>query len=122
MNDAAPSKDDEPSLADFLEELGGGTFAKKIMRALKDTGIGTVMYGDKGKTGKVTITLSMKRIGESQQVALDHTLAYSKPTIRGTASETDASQTPLFVSSKGRLSVTPDTQTKFEFDQQRAPR
>lgn len=112
------SNEEDMTLEDFFGELGGGVFAKKAIRALKETGLGTAMYGEKGKVGKVTLTFTMARIGESNQVALKHALEYNKPTIRGHASEKDTTETPMYVGRGGRLTITPDTQAKFEFDKQ----
>ena len=59
---------------------------------------------------------SMARIGESNQVTLTHAVEFKVPTLRGTRSETDATQTPLHVARDGRLTLLPDTQIGLPFD------
>src|SRR5512138_3809285 len=98
---------------DFTETLGeldAGVFASKLSRAVADTALGVMTNGDKGKKGKVTITLEFSRIGESSQVNVDHTLVYSKPTKRGKSSEEDTTQTTFYVGRGGHLSIVPHNQ------------
>lgn len=102
--------------AELLGELNAGVFEQKLDAALSDCALNTVIYGEKGKAGKVTITIELARIGESHQVAMKHSLEFRKPTARGFASEKDSTETPLHVGRGGVLTVTPDTQTTFDFD------
>ena len=90
---------------DTLNELDGG---------VRETAAGAIQTG---RTGKVSIELTMKQIGESNQVQLDHKLKFEKPTARGKAGEEETTQTPVWVSQKG-LTLMPDTQEKFTFDDQ----
>ena len=102
-------------LAELLEELNAGIFASKCARALAEVALGVVTYGDKGKTGKVTISFDLKRIGESNQVMLTHQVSYSNPTMRGKATEVDSTLTPMHVGRGGQLSLMPDTQARLDF-------
>lgn len=104
------------NLAEVLDDLNGGVFAEQVGRALSDVALGVVNNGDKKRGGKVTITFDMSRIGESTQVAVKHTLAFSKPTSRGKAGEESSGETPMHVGRGGKLTLVPDTQTRFEFD------
>lgn len=100
---------------DFIETLGeldAGVFSAKLSRAVADVALGVMTNGDKGKKGKVTITLDIARIGESSQVQIAHTLAYSKPTKRGKSSEEDTTQTALYVGRGGHLSIVPHNQAQ----------
>lgn len=114
-NTSNSGKAQKMDLAEFLEELGGGVFAGKIIRALQDTSLSVATYGDKGRGGDVTVKFSMKRIGESNQVSLDHKLAYKRLTKRGAATEEDTTTTPMHVGAGGKLSLMPDTQERFDF-------
>lgn len=49
------------------------------------------------KQGQVTLTFKLKQIGQSQQVAVTHTLDYVQPTKRGKKRE----DTPLYVTANG---------------------
>ena len=99
---------------DTSNELDGGVFADKLTIAVRETAAGAIQTG---RTGKVSIELTMKQIGESNQVQLDHKLKFEKPTARGKAGEEETTQTPVWVSQKG-LTLMPDTQEKFTFDDQ----
>lgn len=104
------------NLAEVLEDLNGGVFAQQVGRAFSDVALGVVTNGDRRRGGKVTITFDMTRIGESTQVAVKHTLSFTKPTSRGKASEESTTETPMHVGRGGKLSLVPDTQTKFDFE------
>jgi hypothetical protein len=100
-----------PELQDILGELGAGVFVGQLEEVLKDTARATINHGDKGKVGKVTITLKMTRLGEdSDMVDLEHSWAYEQPEMRGKSTRVNTSNTPMCVSSKGHLTVYPLTQ------------
>lgn len=105
------------SFAEMLTELDGGVFEQKVARALQDVATGVVAHGDKGKSGKVIVTFDMKRIGETNQVDVQHKVEYLQPTRRGKRSEQDATSTPMHVGRGGKLTLMPDTQTRFDFEQ-----
>lgn len=111
--DKAPST--STNLGEVLDELNAGVFASQVGRALSDVAMGVVTHGDKGKKGKVTITFDMTRIGESNQVNVKHSLAYVKPTHRGKSAEDATTETPMHVGRGGKLTLVPDTQSKFAF-------
>lgn len=104
------------NLAEVLDDLNGGVFAEQVGRALSDVAMGVVNNGDKKRGGKVTITFDMIRIGESTQVAVKHKLAFTKPTSRGKSSEESTTETPMHVGRGGKLTLVPDSQTRFEFE------
>lgn len=96
-----------------LQELDAGVFASKLTEAIKDVALGVVTHS---KVGSVTIELKMKRLGESNQIMLDHTLKYSRPTLRGKVGEENATSTTLYVAGNGAISIMPETQTGFNFE------
>lgn len=104
---------DEYDFIETLNDLDAGVFSAKLTRAVKDVAIGAVEYG---KTGKVVIDLTMKRIGESHQVNLEHKLKYDKPTLRGKSIEEDATSTPMHVGRGGKITLMPDTQESLNFN------
>jgi len=106
-----PTQDVEhTNFASLILDLNGGVFEQQCSRALSDVALGVALNG---KTGRVTITFEMKRIGESSQVAVTHKLAYVKPTTRGKATEEYTTDTPLHVGRGGVLSLFPHEQTDF---------
>lgn len=95
-------------VAKFIAELAGGVFEEKLSAALSDVAVACC---DRGKTGKVTITLDLRPIGNGHQVNIKHSLKYAKPTTRGQLSESDETETPMYVGSRGALSQFPEDQT-----------
>lgn len=91
----------------FFEDLDGGVFIQKLARALSEVAGGVV---DNNAKGKLTIKLDLKRIGQSYQVNIGHTLDYTVPTPRGEISEKDTTETPMHVNTGGRLSIFPENQ------------
>lgn len=99
----------DTDVAAFFEDLDAGIFAQKIGRALSEVAAGVV---DNGKAGKVTITFNLKQIGSSHQVAVDHTLTYTKPTNKGKLTEENTTTTPMHVGSGGALSFFAENQNQ----------
>jgi len=99
-----------PDFTDTLNELDAGLFSAKVSAAVAEAALATVEHGDKGKSARITIELTMKRIGDSSQIDLTHKLSYSRPTKRGKASEEDTTSTPLFVGRHGALGIAPEHQ------------
>jgi len=100
-----------PDVNEMLGELNAGVFMNQLEEVLKDTAKAVINFGDKGKKGKVTITLTMTRLGEdSGMVDLEHKWAYEQPEMRGKATRDNTSSTPMCVSSRGHLTVYPLSQ------------
>jgi hypothetical protein len=83
---------------DFFNSLNAGVFIQQIGRALSEVAAGVVEHS---KQGDVTIKLKLKQIGQSNQVAVTHTLEYSQPTKRGKRREDTTLDTPLYVTPEG---------------------
>lgn len=98
-------------IGQLLSELDGGVFAQKIARALADTAANVVHTG---KKGKVTITFDLKRIAESHQVEVNHTVKFAKPTEKGSVVEDNSTKTPLYVGSNGYIGIMPQAQMALE--------
>lgn len=91
----------------FIDELDAGNFQDKLGKILSAVAAGVI---DHDRAGKVTITLDMRRIGTSHQVAINHKLQYTKPTMRGKASEEESTQTPMYVGKGGSMTLFPPNQ------------
>lgn len=102
---------------EFLNSLNAGVFAQQLGRALSDVGAGVV---DHGKKGKVTITLELSRIGESNQVKVNHKLDFTVPTKRGTKREDTTLDTPMYVTENG-IELFQADPTKQMFSREDAP-
>jgi hypothetical protein len=103
---------------EFLEELYGGVFKEKLARALSDTALSVVAHG---RAGEVSLTFSLKQIGESPQVNVGHKLKFTKPTTRGKVTEEDDTSTPMHVGRGGRMSIFQEDQGQL-FDKQGKPK
>lgn len=83
---------------DFLSSLNAGIFNQQIGQALSNVAAGVVEHS---KPGEVTIKLKFKQIGQSNQVAISHTLDTVQPTKRGKKREDLTLDTPLYVTESG---------------------
>ncbi len=93
-------------VATLMEALDGGALGQRLARAVAETARG-VIHSEKKSKGKVTLELEITQIGESQQVEINHTVTFKRPTPRGTASETHKTSTPMYVTAKGVLTLLP---------------
>lgn len=83
---------------EFINSLNAGIFAQQVGRALSDVAAGVI---DHGKQGQVTLTFKLKQIGQSNQVAITHTLDFVQPTKRGKKREDVSLDTPMYVTESG---------------------
>lgn len=93
----------------LFNDLDAGVFVERLSAALRDTALGVVTTG---KKGKVTITLDIERQGDSSQVLCKHQIKYARPTAKGKAMEEATTSTPLHVGTGGALSLFPETQAE----------
>jgi len=93
----------------LFNDLDAGIFVERLSAALRDTAMGVVTTG---KKGKVTITLDIERQGDSSQVLCKHQIKYARPTAKGKAMEEATTSTPLHVGVGGVLSLFPETQAE----------
>ena len=103
--------------SEFINSLNAGVFADQVGRAISDVAAGVV---DHGKKGKVVISLELSRIGESNQVKINHKLVYTTPTRRGSKREDTALDTPMYVTENG-LELFQNDPTKQLFKNQETP-
>lgn len=99
--------DNHTQVGDFLQNLDGGVFEERLSTALSEVAKGVVLHN---KQGKVTITLTMKKIGSSNQVEVAHKLDFHAPTAKGKFGEETTTVTPMHVGNKGKLSLFPENQ------------
>lgn len=99
---------EQHDFAETLADLDAGVFMQQVSAAFQEVALGVVEYD---KKGKVVMTFELKRIGESHQVAVVHSIDYLRPTKRGAKRENMKTSTVLHVGRAGKLSIMPDTQT-----------
>lgn len=103
----------ETNLAQLLADMNAGVFSSVVEGAISATALGVV---NTGRKGRVAIILDMKRIGESNQVAVTHAIKTVTPTTRGKQTEDFAMETPMHVGPRGALSLFPHEQTSLNFN------
>lgn len=91
----------------FIIDLDGGVFEQKLGHALSTVAAASV---DHNKVGKVTVELTVRRLGDSHQVQIDHKLVSKVPTKRGEVSESNTTSTPMHVNVGGKLTLFPESQ------------
>ena len=104
---APESNHRDTDVTQFVADLDGGVFMQKLGRAISEVAGGVVDNNDKGA---IDIRLNFKRIGQSYQVNIGHTLKYTVPTLRGKIMEEDTTETPMHVNTGGRVSIFPENQ------------
>lgn len=88
----------------FIADLDGGVFMEKVGQALSDVAAGAMDHQAKGQ---VSITFEIKQLGTSSQMVISHKLSYKRPTARGDLSENNTTQTPMHISTGGKLTLFP---------------
>lgn len=86
----------------FISELSGGTLADQLCAAISAVAQCSVANG---KKGKVSLTLDISKIGDSNQVEISHTLAFVEPTSKGKRSEDTNSKTPMHLNAGGDVTL-----------------
>ncbi|WP_226647964.1 hypothetical protein [Microbulbifer variabilis] len=102
------------NVTQLFADLDGGLFIEKLAHTLSEVA-GAV--SDHEKKGEVNINLKMSTIKNSAQVQIEHTVKFKKPTMRGSIIQDDATSTPMYVGTKGALSLYPEKQPPL-FDQE----
>lgn len=90
-------------VAEFISDLDGGQLERKLSIALSQVAAACSDHNE--KSGTVTLKLSFKAIKGTHQVICKHALAYTRPTLDGSASEDETRDTVLYVGPYGRLSL-----------------
>lgn len=97
-------------VGEFITDLDGGVFDRKLSIALSQVAAATV---DHDKAGEVSIKLSFTKIPGTSQVRCEHQLKFTKPTMDGKSGEEEKRSTVLHVGKFGRLTLAPENQLTF---------
>lgn len=103
----SPSTSAATDVGEFITDLDGGMFDRKLSIALSQVAAAAV---DNDKAGEVTVKFTFERIRGTKQVQCKHQLKFTRPTADGKASEDETRTTPLHVGRFGRLSLAPENQ------------
>ena len=102
MSESNQSTAAATDVGEFITDLDGGVFDRKLSIALSQVAASVV---DHEKIGEVTVKMSFARIPGTSQVRCEHTLKFNKPTRDGKAGEEEKRYTVLHVGKYGRLSL-----------------
>lgn len=91
------------NVTEFIEDLDVGNFSGKLSAALTEVAIG-VMRSEGESKGKVTVEIEISMLN-AEKVNVKSKLKFIKPTSRGVQSEEDTTETPMYISRTGELSV-----------------
>lgn len=91
----------------FIGELEAGVFEQKLETALREAAMAAIITG---KKATVDVKLTLKQISDTHQVIVNTNLKYKLPKPQGSASEENASLTPMHVGQGGTLSMFPEKQ------------
>lgn len=97
-------------VGEFITDLDGGMFDRKLSIALSQVASAVV---DHDKAGEVTIKLGFKKIPGTTQVHVTHAMKFVKPTMDGKAGEEESRTTALHVGKYGKLTLAPENQMAF---------
>jgi len=112
----------EETIPDFwrtVAELDGGTVAAQASRALVNAAKAKRDLDTKTKA-KVRIELVLDDTKGSGQLLIESTTAYTFPTETGKISEESHASTLVYVHRNGHMSVLPENQLKFDFNNEKA--
>lgn len=110
MSNANQSTSAATDVGEFITDLDGGMFDRKLSVALSQVAAAAM---DHGGTGEVHVKFSFKKIPGTAQVHCEHALKFSKPTPDGKAGEEEKRSTALHVGKFGALSLAPANQMAF---------
>ncbi|EKQ3556034.1 hypothetical protein P4464_000508 [Salmonella enterica] len=85
----------------FINDLDGGVFVNKVGAVLSEVALGV---SSTNKKGKVIIEMELSSLDENR-ISIAHKLKFSRPTMRGSKSEEDTTNTPMYVNKGGELTL-----------------
>ncbi|AEW24641.1 hypothetical protein ACNCRD_004888 [Escherichia coli] len=85
----------------FINDLDGGVFVNKLGAVLSEVAFGV---NSTNKKGKVCVEFELSSLDENR-VSVSHKLKFTRPTMRGSKSEEDTTNTPMFVNKGGELTL-----------------
>jgi len=92
----------------FISELGAGVVEEKLAYILSDVARSVLANQ---KMGEVSLSLKIKQVGSTDQVNVEHKIAYKKPKQRGAITEDDVQDTILYCNEGFNLTQFPENQT-----------
>ncbi|EDD1226327.1 hypothetical protein GAZ50_05970 [Salmonella enterica] len=91
----------QTNVESFINDLDGGVFINKVGAVLSEVALGV---NNTNKKGKVIIELELSSLDENR-VSIAHKLKFNRPTMRGSKSEEDTTNTPMYVNKGVELTL-----------------
>lgn len=92
------------NVTEFIQDLDVGNFKEKFGAVLSEVAIGVMRSETGAAKGKVTAEFEITMLS-SEKVNVKSKLKFVKPTSRGILSEEDTTETPMYISRSGELSI-----------------
>lgn len=92
------------NVTEFIQDLDVGSFKEKFGAALSDVAVGVMRSETGAAKGKVTVEFEISMLS-SEKVNVKSKLKFVRPTPRGVLSEEDTTETPMYISRSGELSI-----------------
>ena len=91
----------------LISDLDAGSFEQKMGVILSDVAAGVIEHG---RAGKMQITFTLKQLGTSNQMMIEHELSFVSPTKNGERGEKNKTNTPMHVNLDGEVTLFPKNQ------------
>ena len=91
----------------FISELGAGVVEEKLAHMISEVATQVVALD---KMGEITLNIKLKKLGDSDQLKVEHKLAYKRPKKRGSISEDDTQESMMWVNEGGNVTQFPENQ------------
>lgn len=92
------------NVTEFIEDLDVGSFKQKLSAALSEVAIGVMLSETGAAKGKVIAEFEISMLS-LEKVSVKSKLKFVKPTPRGVQTEEDVTDTPMYISRTGELSL-----------------
>lgn len=99
--------DGTTDVGQLIGDLDAGSFEQKLGVVFSDVAANVIEHG---RAGKVQVTFTLKQLGTSNQMMIEHELNFVSPTKNGERGEKNKTQTPVHVNLDGDVTLFPKNQ------------
>lgn len=100
----------------LLADLHGGILEKKLAHVLSQAAIAAINPVGSG-SATVSLTFKLTKISQGRECKMEHSVGYRIPTENGEKAEKDTTNTIVYVNEGGNITIIPEAQSNFMFDQ-----
>jgi hypothetical protein len=106
-----------PDIWQTLAELDGGSVEAQFRHAATAVAKAMRDIDESRIKGKLAIELTFDRVKGSGQILLQSRVTVTRPTEKGKTSDESNGETLVYVHTNGHMSVLPESQTSFNFEE-----